>query len=611
MKTNDESRRRFLSFFSGAGLGATLLPGVLWSQLQQQSGPAASPITPEMLRDALALSGLSFSDEDQKAMLNGVNRNLTSYEEVRKLHIPNDVSPPFYFSPITPGMKVNRAKLPMRFSTPKVRRPANLEDVAFWPILQLSQLLRSRQVTSVELTQMYLTRLHRYNEKLNCVVTFLDDLALTQAKQADAEMASGKHRGPLHGIPWGAKDIIAVKGYKTTWGSGAYKDQVIDEDASVIEMMRDAGAVLLAKLASGELASGDRWFGGQTKNPWNLSEGSSGSSAGPGSATAAGLVAFGIGSETSGSILSPSARCGCTGLRPTFGRVSRYGVMALSWTQDRLGPLCRYSEDCAVVMSVIAKPDGRDLSVSEIPFNWTPRFDIKKLRVGYLADAFDDTRDPVAKKNEQKVIEQIKAMGFTLVPVKVPENVPDAGGFGVESAVFFDELIRSGRDKMMTSPERGNGFRTSRLIPAVEYLQGQRARAMMMAKLAEATADVDVYLVPANAGGGGGGRGRAGATPDAAPGATPTPPPNPQGRAQTATGRHFNMANIAGYPAISCPNGFAESGSPTAITFYGQPFRETEILALSKAWQDVSGIHLKHPNLDADAPPATKSTAGL
>jgi Asp-tRNA(Asn)/Glu-tRNA(Gln) amidotransferase A subunit family amidase len=592
----DDSRRRFLAFFSGAGLGATLLPGVLWAQTQQN---AATPqtITPEMLSDALKVSGLTFSDEDQKAMLQGVNQNLTRYEEVRKISIPNDVSPPFYFSPLTPGMKVDRTRLPIRFSSPKVRRPANLEDAAFWPVTHLSQLLRTRQVTSVELTQMYLNRLHKYNDKLNCVVTFLDDLALAQAKQADAEMASGKHKGPLHGIPWGAKDIIAVKGYKTTWGSAAYKDQTIDQDASVYEMLREAGAVLLAKLTSGELASGDRWFGGTTKNPWNLAEGSSGSSAGPSSATAAGCVAFGIGTETSGSILSPSGRCGVTGLRPTFGRVSRYGVMALSWTQDRLGPLCRYAEDCAVVMSVIAKPDGRDLSVTEMPFNWNPRFDIHKLRVGYLKDAFDETRNPIAKANEEKVIDQLKAMGIKLVPVTVPDAVVDNGSFGVESAAFFDELVRSGRDKQLTLPNRANGFRASRTIPAVEYIQSQRVRAMMMAKLAEATADVDVYLVPANTGGGGGGRG-AGRGPEAG-----APPPQPR---PNVTGRHFNMANIAGYPAISMPNGFAESGSPTAITFYGRPYGETGVLALAKAWQDVSGIHLKHPNLDtAIVPPTT------
>src|SRR5580658_5595989 len=450
MTITEETRRRFLGCFTGIGLSGTLLPGVLWAQMQRDG---AQKITPEMLKDALAVSGLAFSDDDQKAMLQAVNTNLNRYDALRALHIPNDVAPPFYFSAITPGMKVNRTREPLRFSAPAVKRPANLEDAAFWPITQLAQLIKTRQVTSTDLTQMYLARLHKYNAKLNCVVTFLDDVALAQAKQADAEIAAGKYKGPLHGIPWGAKDIIAVKGYKTTWGSGAYKDQMIDEEASVVEMLRGAGAVLLAKLTSGELAQGDQWFGGQTKNPWNTEQGSSGSSAGPASATAGGLVAFGIGSETSGSILSPSARCGVTGLRPTFGRVSRYGVMALSWTQDRLGPLCRYAEDCAVVMSVIARPDGRDMSVSEIPFNWNARFDIRKLRVGYLADAFDETRDPVAKQNDQKVLDQVKALGVKLIPVKVPEGTADAGSFGVESAVFFDELVRSGRDKQMTSPE--------------------------------------------------------------------------------------------------------------------------------------------------------------
>ena len=507
MKTTGEHRRRFLAYFSGSGLAATLLPGVLWSQVEQAG---AETVTPEMLKDALAVSGLSFSDEDQKAVLEGVNQNLTRYEDVRKLEIPNDVSPPFYFSAITPGMKVNRTREPLRFSTPAVKRPANLEDAAFWPVMQLAQLIGTRQATSLELTEMYLARLHRYNGKLNCVVTFLDDVALAQAKQADREIAAGKYKGPLHGIPWGAKDIIAVKGYKTTWGSNAYKDQVIDMDASVVEMLRDAGAVLLAKLTSGELAQGDRWFGGQTMNPWNIAEGSSGSSAGPASATAGGLVGFGIGTETSGSILSPAGRCGVTGLRPTFGRISRNGVMALSWTQDRLGPLCRYAEDCALVMSAIAKPDGRDLSVSEIPFNWNAHLDIRKLRVGYLQDAFDETRDPVAKANDLKTFEQLQALGLKPVPMKVPEWTLDVSSYGVESAVFFDELIRSGRDKQMTNPGRANGWRTSRLIPAVEYLQAQRARSIMMMKLAEATADVDVYLAPANAaGGGGGGRGQA------------------------------------------------------------------------------------------------------
>jgi Asp-tRNA(Asn)/Glu-tRNA(Gln) amidotransferase A subunit family amidase len=614
VRTTEESRRRFLGFFSGVGLGSTLLPGVLWTQVQQEG---AQTITQPMLANALALSGLTFSDEDQRALLQSANQSLTRYVEMRKTHIANDVAPPFYFSPLVAGMKVNRVKLPVRFSTPKVRRPANLEEVAFWPITQLSQLVRTHQVRSQELTEMYLARLHRYNEKLNCVVTFLDDLALTQAKQADAEIRAGRHRGPLHGIPWGAKDIIAVKGYKTTWGSGAFQDQMIEEEASVVEILRDAGAVLLAKLATGELAQGDQWFGGQTKNPWNPSEGSSGSSAGPASATAAGLVPFGIGSETSGSILSPSARCGVTGLRPTFGRISRYGVMTLSWTQDRLGPLCRYAEDCAMVMSVIAKPDGRDLSVSELPFNWSPRIDIRKLRVGYLKAAFDETTNPAAKKFDEAAIAQIEKFGVKLIEVKAPEGAADAGGFGVESGAFFDEMIRSGRDKQMTNPGRANSFRSSRLMPAVEYLQSQRARAMMMAKLAEATAEVDVYLVPANSGGGGGGRGgrggRGGAAVAPAEGAAATPPAVGRGGAgrggfqQGAAGRHFGMANIAGYPAISVPHGFQDSGSPAALTFYGRPFKETEVIALAKAYQDASGFHLKHPNLDATSP-STKTS---
>lgn len=607
MNATNEARRRFLACLSGIGLGGTLLPGVLWAQVQQSG---TQQVTQEMLKDALTISGLSFPEEDQKAMLQSVNQNLAKFEEVRNLHIPNDVSPPFHFSPLVPGMKVNRTRQPFRISTPAVKRPANLEDVAFWPLTQLAQLIKTRQATSVELTNMYLARLHKYNEKLNCVVTFLDEPAMAQAKQADADIAAGKHKGPLHGIPWGAKDIIAVRGFKTTWGSNVYKDQVIEEDASVVEMLRDAGAVLVAKLTSGELAQGDRWFGGQTKNPWNTAEGSSGSSAGPASATAGGLVAFGIGTETSGSILSPSARCGVTGLRPTFGRISRYGVMALSWTQDRLGPLCRYAEDCALVMSAIARPDNRDMSVSDIPFNWNAHLDIHKLRVGYLKDAFDETRDEVAKRNEQKSLDQLQALGVKLIPMTVPEWSVDVSSYGVESAVFFDELIRSGRDKEMTNPGRASGFRSSRTIPAVEYLQMQRGRMMMMMKLAAATADVDVYLAPFNAGGGGGRGGRGGAATD---GATPAGDrggtDGARGRGgdgggfnqqrRSAVQRHFTMANLACYPALSVPNGFSEAGTPGSITFYARPFGEAELLAVAKAYQDASGFHLKHPTLES------------
>src|SRR5215468_4651129 len=385
------TRRRFMAHFASVGLGSTLAPGILWARMQDAG---ATTITLEMVTDAMKLSGLEFTEAELKSMVEAANQNLTRYQELRAIHIPNDVSPPFHFSAIVPGMEINRKALPFKLSAaPPVKRPANLEDVAFWPVRHLAELVKTRQVSSLELTDMYLARLHRYNGRLNNVVTFLDDYGRAEARKADAEIAAGKYKGPLHGIPWGAKDIISVKGFKTTWGSPAFKDQSFDYDASVIEMLRDAGAVLIAKLATGELAGGDQWFNGQTKNPWDPTQGSSGSSAGPASATAAGCVAFGIGSETSGSILSPSARCGLAGLRPTFGRVSRYGIMALSWTQDRIGPLVRYAEDCAVVMSVIGKPDNRDLSVADIPFNWNVRFNVKKLRVGYIQDAFENPRD--------------------------------------------------------------------------------------------------------------------------------------------------------------------------------------------------------------------------
>ena len=393
------SRRGFMAGFTRLGLGATLLPGVLWAQM---SAASTQTVTVAMLKDAARLSGLEFSDEECELVLESVNTNLNRIVALHAVEIPNNVAPPFYFSPLTPGMKVSREARPFRATKPRgVKRPANLEDAAFWSVSELAELIRTRTVTSTELTQMYLARLHRHNEKLNCVVTFLDDYALAQAKQADVEIAAGRYKGPLHGIPWGAKDIMALPGYRTTWGSGAYKDQMLDETATVIELLNGAGAVLIAKLTTGELAGGDEWFGGRTNNPWNLEQGSSGSSAGSASATAAGCVAFALGTETGGSILSPAGRCGATGLRPTFGRVSRYGVMALSWTQDRIGPICRAVEDCALVMSVIARPDGRDLSVADIPFNWDAGLDPRTLKVGYLAGAFADAdRDPEWASND-------------------------------------------------------------------------------------------------------------------------------------------------------------------------------------------------------------------
>ena len=580
-KTN-ETRRRFLTHFASIGLGSTLAPGILWARMQDAG---SDRVTLAMVTEALKLSGLEYTEDERKAMVQAANQNLVRFDDLHKTHIPNDVSPPFHFNAIVPGVEVNRTRLPWRLSAPPaVKRPANLEDAAFWPLRHLAELIRTKQVTSAELTQMYLSRLHKYNAKLNFVVTFLDEVGLAQAKQADAEIAAGKYKGPLHGIPWAAKDIISVKGFKTTWGSAAFKEQVFDYDASVVEMLRDAGAVLIAKVATGELASGDNWFGGQTKSPWDPTQGSSGSSAGPASATAAGCIAFGIGSETAGSILSPSARCGLAGLRPTFGRVSRYGVMALSWTQDRLGPLCRYAEDAAIVMQAIAKPDGRDMSVSDIPFNWNAQLDIKKLRVGYIKESFDDLKNPLAKENAQKVLDTLTSLGVSkFSPINVPENPPNLGGLGVESNAFFDEMARSGKMK----DARNNGRYNGRLVNAVDYLQSQRLRMMMMTKLAEATAGLDVYIAASDIA-------QAPAPPDAPRGARGGGPNQPQ-TPQSAAQRHSNMANLACYPAMNVPNGFNQVGWPTNVTFFGQPFKEMEIIALARAYQDAAGFHLKKP----------------
>ncbi len=583
-----ETRRRFMTHFASVGLGTTLVPGVLWARMQDAG---ASQVTLAMLTDALKLSGVELSEEDRKQLVENANRNLTSLEELRKIQIPLDVSPPYHFSPIVPGIQVSKTRLPFRMSAnPAVKRPANLEDVAFWPVRHLAELVRTRQVTSLELTEMYLTRLHRYNGKLNNVVTFLDDYGRTEARRADTEIAAGRYKGPLHGIPWGAKDIISVKGFTTTWGSPAFKEQVFDYDASVVEMLRDAGAVLIAKLATGELAAGDNWFGGQTKSPWDPALGSSGSSAGPASATAAGCVAFAIGTETSGSILSPAARCGLPALRPTFGRISRYGVMALSWTQDRLGPMCRYAEDCAIVMQAVAKPDNRDMSVTDVPFNWNAQTDIRKLRVGYIKESFDEITNATVKSNAMAVLERLRRLGVSeLIPMTIPEAYTNVSAISVESAAYFDEFARAGRMK----EARGGGRPTGRLTSAVDFLQTQRVRMMMMTKLAEATEGLDVYLVASNT--------NPGAPQPPRPEGAPAGPPRgrnnrPQGPAQ----RHSRMANLACYPAMNMPNGLSEFGSPTNVTFFARPYMENELIALAQAYQDAAGHHLIKPTkLDA------------
>ncbi|MEW6320669.1 MAG: amidase family protein [Acidobacteriota bacterium] len=586
------SRRRFLAACSAAGVTSALVPGALWARVQQEG---ARRITVEMLDDALAVAGLQFNDDERRQMANAINQNLERYDELRKVALDESLAPPMYFSPLVPGTRVDRTARPFRPTRPaNIHRPARLEDVAFWPLTDLAELVRTRRVTSIELTEMYLARLERLNPILNCVVTLTPDLARRQARQADQEIAAGTYRGPLHGIPWGCKDIIAVPGYPTTWGSGAYQDQQIETEATVVRLLRDAGAVLIAKLTTGELAAGDRWFGGRTNNPWNPKEGSSGSSAGPASATAAGCVAFAIGTETSGSILSPSTVCGVTGLRPTFGRVSRHGAMTLSWSMDRLGPICRTAEDCALVLHVIARPDEEDLSVIDLPFNWDAAADLRGLRVGYLAAAFDEEgRDADWKRNDERALAELRGLGVTLEAFELPALPLNALGgiLGAESGASFDHALRSGRLEKLTNRGRANGMRSSRLVPAVEYLQAQRVRAQVMRQFAAAVSRFDVYIAPYMAM-----RGGTGGPPTPPGGSTPPAGPPPQQRPSVIRD-HFQVANLCGYPAVSVPHGFTADGLPTSITFLGRLYNETAILGLARAYQERAGWHRKTPSI--------------
>ena len=590
------SRRRFLGYFSGVGLSSTLFPGLLWSKMLDSDEPE---VTLAMIRDASALSGLELTEDEAEALVEGVNRNLQGYSELREYKLENGVAPPIHFSTIVPGMQIDMVERPFRMSSyTDLERPNDLEEVAFWPLAQLAELVKSRKVSSLELTQMYLGRLKRYNPKFNNTVTFLDDLALREARKADEEIGRGFYRGPLHGLPWGAKDILAVKNYPTTWGSNAFKGQKMDYEATVVTLLRDAGAVLIAKLTTGELASGDRWFGGRTRNPWNSNNGSSGSSAGSASATVAGCVAFAIGTETSGSILSPSVACGASGLRPTYGRVSRFGAMTLRWTGDRLGPICRTVEDCALVFKSIAKPDENDQSVLNIPFNWDMDLDATQFKVAYFQDAFADDSGKKSDwmANDKKSLEILEAVGVTLHPIDVPMkdfSTESLRALSAESSAAFESFLLENRDDELTRPARASGWRVNQTVPAVAYLQAQRVRGIMMQELSDALGDFDVYVTPY-----GDSRTRLSVDPQPSdPPPTAASPTSPPPR-RSATSHFFQMANHACYPAVAVCNGFGDDGLPTGIVFVGKPFSETKILAVAKAFQDAAGFYQRVPNLD-------------
>ena len=532
---------------------------------------APDEITVPMLRTAQELFDLNFSD----AQLDSTRRNLSgyrdSYEALRKVPLPNSVAPAVGFDPRPLRLRQAQAggggsagRLP---ETGKVQLPTNRDDLAYYTVRQLGELLRRRLITSEDLTRFCLTRLKKYDPQLHCVVTLTEDLAYQQARQADAEIKAGKYRGPLHGIPFGVKDLFSARGYKTTWGSVPYKEQLLDEDAAVVERLREAGAVLCAKLTLGELAQGDVWFGGKTRTPWDVSKGSSGSSAGSASAVAAGLVPFAIGTETLGSILSPSTACGITGLRPTYGRVSRAGAMALSWTMDKAGPLARSAEDCAIVLAALcaAGPDARDPATLLAPnrFEYAFGSSLKKLRVGYIKKAFD--QDYPTKANDLAALDVLRKLGVELVPLELPALSPGMLRFVLtaEGAAAFDDLTRSGRDGQMVLQNRSawpNTFRSSRFIPAVEYIQAQRVRSLLIEQMDAQLKGFDCYIAP-------------------------------------TFSTSLVLTNLTGHPAVALPNGLTAAGLPSTITFVGQLYEEGKLLALAKAYQDATGFDEKRPPL--------------
>jgi Asp-tRNA(Asn)/Glu-tRNA(Gln) amidotransferase A subunit family amidase len=523
-------------------------------------------ISRQTVSDAERLIGLDFSDAKIDMMLPGLKNQLNDFEAMRKFPLSNSVPPAMQFNPIPVGMKFDAKHKKFRLiPAGKVKLPQNMDELAFYSVRQLGELVKSRQITSEKLTRFYLERLKKYGPKLECVVTLTEELALAQAKRADAEIAAGHYRGPLHGIPYGAKDLLATKDIPTTWGAAPYTNQIFSNNATVIKRLEQAGAVLIAKTTLGELAMGETWFGGMTRNPWNLKEGSSGSSAGTCAATSAGLMPFGIGTETLGSIVSPCDRCGVTGLRPSYGRVSRAGAMALSWSMDKIGPICRTVEDCAIVFNSIYGPDGADPTLYDAAFNYDPQLNLKKLRIGFLEKDFGKERGE-RKDHNETALKKIRELGIELIPVELPDYPVDNISFllSTEGAAAFDDLTRTGCDDMLKQQERGswpNTFRRRRFVPAVEYLQAQRIRYLLIQDVGRLFDKIDLVIAPSFA------------------------------------GKGLLISNLTGNPCVVVPNGFSKNGTPTSICFIGRLFGEADLLAVAKKYQDATEWNQKHPSL--------------
>ncbi len=522
-----------------------------------------NPITKNIIESAEKIIGLNFTDAERDSMTGDLLSQLKNYENIRSVNLQNSVPPSINFNPIPAGYKFPNLKNELIISDySNTKMPDSIEQLAYYSIGELAYLLKNKKVTSTQLTKMYLERLKKYSPALESVITLTEDLALSQAKKADEEIAAGKYKGYLHGIPFGVKDLLSTKNYKTTWGAESYKNQMIDEDATVVKRLENAGGVLVAKFTMGALAWGDVWFGGMTRNPWKLDEGSSGSSAGSASSVSAGLVPYAIGTETYGSIVSPSTVCGVTGLRPTYGRVSRNGAMALSWTMDKIGPICRNAEDCAIVLNAIYGPDGKDQTVYDVPFDYDSKIKLSDLRIGYLKSDFDSSYD--FHKNDSISLEILKKNGAKLIEFNLPDfPINDLTiMLSAESSAAFDELTRTNKDDLLKRQIKNawpNSFRASRFIPAVEYINASRVRYLLIQEFNKMIQDFDVVVVP------------------------------------SFYGDNLPLTNLTGQPSITVPNGFSENGTPTSITFIGNLFEEGKIIAAAKVFQDASDFHLKRP----------------
>lgn len=534
------------------------------------------PVTVGIVQEAEKIIGQSFTAAEADSMLNMLNGFNNSYESLHKLNMPNSVVPALNFNPVPIGFVNPDTK--SGFKLDKIagtKMPADKNELAFYTIRQLADLVKSKQISSVELTQFFIDRLKKYNAKLQFAVTITEEHALKKAAEADAEIKAGHYRGVLHGIPFGVKDLLAQKDYKTTFGSNAYKDQQLNIDATVVSRLEAAGGILIVKTTLGELAMGDVWFGGKTKNPWDITRGSSGSSAGSASAVSSGCLPFAIGSETLGSIVSPSTECGDTGLRPSFGRVSKYGAMALSWSMDKLGPIARCVEDAAIVFNAIQGPDGKDLSTIAAPFNYDGSVkSLKGYKIGYLKTDFDrayfgngaNRRAVPNHATDSATLVKLKELGAELVPLDYPQMPIGAMTFilDAEAAAAFQELVLSHRDDLLVQQGKNawpNIFRASQFISAAEYLQANRARTLLIQDWYEKLKGLDLYITPSSS-------------------------------------TNLSMTNLTGNPCVVLPNGFNQRGRPMSITFMGQLFGEGKMLQAAKIYQDATDFHKKHPSLN-------------